>query len=115
MMKRILPMTSLGLALLATAGCDNSKLTDVNKNPNAPETVSANLLCPTAAISATRFIRSTIEITPSAFVNWPQYMAEYQYAEISYYQFRPTTSDTWWTDFYAGPLQDFAQALQNPS
>ncbi|HEY4307079.1 MAG TPA: SusD/RagB family nutrient-binding outer membrane lipoprotein [Gemmatimonadaceae bacterium] len=111
MMKHILPMTSLGLALLAAAGCDNSKLTDVNRNPNAPENVSANLLFPTAAVSATRAIRSTIEITPSTFVHWPQYLAEYQYPEISFYQFRPTTADTWWNTFYAGPLQDFAQAL----
>jgi hypothetical protein len=111
MMKRILPIASLGLALLSAAGCDNSKLTDVNKNPNAPETVSANLLFPAATVSATRAIRSTLEITPSAFVHWPQYLAEYQYAEISYYQFRPTTADGWWNTFYAGPLQDFAQAL----
>jgi hypothetical protein len=104
-------MASLGLAVLAAAGCDNSKLTDVNKNPNAPENVSPGLLFPTAAISATRAVRSTMEITPSAFAHWPQYLAEYQYPEISFYQFRPTTADGWWNTFYAGPLQDFAQAL----
>ena len=58
-----------------------------------------------------RAIRSTIEITPSTFAHWPQYLAEYQYPEISYYQFRPTTADGWWTTFYAGPLQDLQQAL----
>ena len=112
MMKRILPIASLGLAVsLAATACDNSKLTDVNKNPNAPENVSPELLFPTAAVSSVRAIRSTIEITPSTFVHWPQYLSEYQYAEISYYQFRPTTADTWWTTFYAGPLQDLQQAL----
>jgi len=110
MMKRILAITSVGIAV-AAAACDNSNITDVNKNPNAPENVSASLLFPTAAISATRAIRSTIEITPSTFAHWPQYLAEYQYPEISYYQFRPTSADAWWTAFYAGPLQDFSQAL----
>jgi hypothetical protein len=111
-MKRILPIASLGLALAVSAtACDNSKLTNVNKNPNAPETVSPELLFPTATVSSVRAIRASIEITPSTFAHWPQYLSEYQYPEISYYQFRPTTADGWWTTFYAGPLQDFAQAL----
>jgi Starch-binding associating with outer membrane len=102
-----------GIALAAFAsGCDNGKLTDTNKNPNAPETVSADLLFPTAAIRSVQIARGTIEITPSTFVHWPQYMAEYQYPEISYYQFRPTTADGWWNTWYSGPLEDFAQALK---
>src|SRR5581483_8890941 len=48
---------------------------------------------------------------PSAFVHWPQYVAEYQYPEISYYQFRPTTADGWWNTWYTGPLEDLTQAL----
>jgi len=112
MMKRILPIASLGLALAVVAtACDNSKLTDVNKNPNAPENVSPELLFPAAAVSSVRAVRSSIEITPSAFAHWPQFLSEYQYAEISYYQFRPTTSDSWWLTFYAGPLQDLQQVL----
>lgn len=112
MMKRILPIASLGVALtLGATACDNSNLTNVNKNPNAPETVSADLLFPAATVSSVRRIRSDIEITPSTFAHWPQYFAEYQYPEISYYQFRPTTADSWWLAFYAGPLQDYAQAL----
>jgi len=112
MMKRILPIASLGLALSVSAtACDNSKLTNVNRNPNAPENVSPDLLFPTAAVSSVRAIRSTIEITPSTFAHWPQYLSEYQYPEISFYQFRPTTADGWWTTFYAGPLQDLQQAL----
>ncbi len=105
-------VASLGLALLAGAGaCDNSNLTNVNKNPNAPEQVSPQLLFSTAAVSSVRFARRDIEITPSTFVHWPQYMAEYQYAEISYYQFRPTTADAWWNTVYTGPLEDLSQAM----
>jgi hypothetical protein len=106
----------LGAALLASAACSNDSLTDVNKNPNAPETVSPDLLFANGAVSAVRLVRSTIEITPSTFSHWPQYLAEYQYPEISYYQFRPTTADAWWLNFYAGgvsggALEDFRQAL----
>lgn len=101
-----------GLALLGASACDNSKLTSVNKNPNSPEQVSASLLFPTATIRSVRIARSTMEITPSAFVHWPQYFAEYQYPEISYYQFRPTTADGWWNTWYTGPLEDYSQALK---
>jgi len=105
MIKKTLTV-GLGAALLASAACNNDALTDANKNPNAPETVSADLLFSTAAVSSVRTIRGTIEITPSTFVHWPQYLAEYQYPEISYYQFRPTTADGWWNTFYSGPLED---------
>src|SRR4051794_29825314 len=102
-----------GLALLAGAGaCKNDKLTDVNQNPNAPEKVSAALLFPSAAVASVRLARATIEITPSTFVHWPQYLSEYQYPEISYYQFRPTTADGWWNAYYTGPLMDLEQALR---
>jgi len=113
MTRHTLTVTLSGLALLVSAGaCDNSKLTDANKNPNAPENVSADLLFPTATISSVRLVRSGMEITPSTFVHWPQYLAEYQYPEISYYQFRPTTADGWWNGWYSGPLEDYKQALR---
>lgn len=106
-------LAGLGLALLASAAaCDNSKLTDVNKNPNAPEQVGAEFLFPTAAVSSVTLARSSIEIVPSAFSTWPQYLAEYQYPEASYYQLRPTTADAYWLGYYSGPLQDLAQALR---
>jgi hypothetical protein len=102
-----------GLALLVSASaCDNSSLTDVNRNPNAPEQVSAALLFPTAVVSSVRLARGTIEIVPSNFSVWPQYLAEYQYPEASYYQFRPTTADGYWLSYYTGPLQDLEQALR---
>jgi hypothetical protein len=113
MSKYRLPVAALGLGLAVVASaCDNSKLTDVNKNPNAPLNVSPNLLFPAATVASVNAIRDAIEITPSTFAHWPQYLAEYQYPEISYYQFRPTTADSWWTTFYAGPLEDYQQALR---
>jgi len=108
--KLTVSLASLALALSASA-CDNG-LTDVNRNPNAPETVNPSLLFPQAAVSSIQRVRSDMEITPSAFTHWPQYMAEYQYPEISFYQFRPTTSDGWWGNFYTGPIEDLEQALR---
>jgi hypothetical protein len=113
MNKHSLTVLLSGAALLVSAGaCDNSKLTEANKNPNAPEQVSAGLLFPTAAVASVGMASSTLDIVPSAFETWPQYLAEYQYPEISYYQFRPTTADGWWSAYYSGPLQDFEQALR---
>jgi hypothetical protein len=102
-----------GLALVVgVSACDNNKLTDANRNPNAPEDVTAAFLFPSGAVRSATLVRSTIEITPSAFAHWPQYLAEYQYPEISYYQFRPTTADGWWNLFYTGALQDLETALR---
>jgi len=110
MYRKLTVAASLALALGVSA-CDNG-LTDVNKNPNSPESVSPSLLFPQAAVSSILRARSDMEITPSAFTHWPQYMAEYQYPEISYYQFRPTTSDGWWANWYNGPIEDLDQALR---
>jgi hypothetical protein len=106
-------VASLALALGASA-CDNSSLTDVNRNPNAPETVSPALLFPQATVSSLQRVRGdlSVPVGSGAFEHWPQYTAEYQYSEISYYQFRPTTSDGWWSNFYTGPIEDLEQALR---
>jgi hypothetical protein len=102
------------LALLVSAGaCDNGKLTDLNRNPNAPEQVSPELLFPQGTSVAVDLVRTSLELVPQGIGStWPQYLAEYQYPEISYYVFRPTTADGLWNAFYTGPLQDFQQALK---
>lgn len=109
--KSLVASLSVGL-IVGIAACNNDNLTNVNKNPNSPEQVSPQLLFSTAAVSTIRFARATIEITPSTFVHWPQYLSEYQYPEISYYQFRTTTADGWWGAIYAGPLEDLAQTIK---
>jgi hypothetical protein len=102
------------LALLVSAGaCDNGNLTDLNKNPNAPEAVGPELLFPNGVVRAVNLVRSSLELVPQGIGStWPQYLAEYQYPEISYYVFRPTTADGQWNAFYSGPLQDFALGLR---
>jgi hypothetical protein len=113
MNRKSLTVLLAGAALASSAvACDNSKLTEVNKNPNAPEQVNPSLLFPTAVVSSVGQNRSTIEILPSPMSTWPQHLAEYQYPEASYYQMRPTTADGWWAAWYTGPLQDLAQTIR---
>ena len=105
-------VTALGLAVaLGVTACDQG-LTEVNRNPNAPETVSPGLLFATAAVSTLRQVRSAQELTPTGIALWAQYLAEYQYPEMSYYQFRPSTADAWWNTWYSGPLTDLEQAYR---
>lgn len=95
--------------LVSVAGCDNDRLTNVNKNPNAPEQVGTGLLFASGVTGAVGLVRGSMEITGVA-ATWPQYIGEFQYPEISYYVFRPTTADGFWLSFYTGPVQDFEQA-----
>lgn len=105
-------VTVLGLALaVGVSACDKG-LTDVNMNPNAPSEASPSLLFSTGAISTVRQVRSGMDLPPQGIAFWSQQLAEYQYPEISYYQFRPTTSDGWWSGWYAGPLMDLDLALR---
>lgn len=105
-------VTALGLALaFGVSACDKG-LTDVNINPNAPSSATPALLFSTGSISALRNVRSGMDLPPQGIAFWSQYYAEYQYPEISYYQFRPTTADGWWSNWYAGTLPDLTQALK---
>lgn len=113
MMLKKLSYALCGIAVIAAAGaCNGDDLTSLNRNPNAPEQVSPQLLFPSGVVSSVSLARASLEIVPSAFSTWPQYLAEYQYPEASYYQFRPTTADAYWLGYYSGPLQDFEQALR---
>jgi hypothetical protein len=110
--KRIAAAGGTLALLVSVAACDNNKLTDLNRNPNAPELVGPELLFPNGTSIAVDLVRTSLELVPQGIGStWPQYLAEYQYPEISYYLFRPTTADGLWNAFYTGPLEDFRKAL----
>ena len=94
-------------ALVGAAGCDND-LTNINRNPNAPEQVGTGVLFAAGVSRAVLYARGTIELT--FFSTWPQHIGEFQYPEASYYELRPTDADAYWNLFYTGPVQDFEQA-----
>jgi hypothetical protein len=100
--------TAAAALLVSAAGCDNDSLTDINRNPNAPEQVGTGVLFSAGVTRAVLYARSTIELT--FFSTWPQHIGEFQYPEASYYVLRPTDADAYWTLFYTGPVQDLEQA-----
>jgi hypothetical protein len=106
---RRVTVLAAGAALLAgVGGCDNDALTNVNRNPNAPEQVGTGVLFAAGATRAVGTVRGTIELT--FFSTWPQHIGEFQYPEASYYELRPTDADAYWNIFYTGPIQDLEQA-----
>jgi hypothetical protein len=93
--------------LVSAAGCDEG-LTNVNRNPNAPELVGTGVLFSAGVTRAVTYARGTIELTH--FSTWPQHIGEFQYPEASFYELRPTDADFYWQTFYTGAVQDFDQA-----
>jgi hypothetical protein len=98
-----------GLALaLAVSACDQG-LTGLNENPNGPTDVPPEFVFPqgvTAAVGRARGTGMDLYFTSL----WAQHYGEIQYPDNDAYNLRPTSIDTWWSDFYSGGLQDFTVA-----
>jgi hypothetical protein len=100
---------ALALALVAGA-CDNSGLTDINKDPNNPEFVTAPAILPQATSSTVnRALGSNFNLTMLGL--WSQSFAKIQYIDEDRYRLRSTTLDAHWQGFYSGPLEDFQQII----
>src|SRR4051812_39854027 len=112
MMRTHILRTSLVAASLVAGltACDNDKLTEVNANPNQPETVASGPLFTNATISAMSNLRgSSFEHGFGAL--WVQHYAEIQYPESDLNVPRGSTVEAFWTTFYSGALQDYTQIL----
>jgi len=98
--------------------CDNDKLTKVNVNPNAPETVSSASLFTNATVGSMSALRGNVFEHGTSGV-WVQHYSEIQYPEDDLNEPRPSTIELYWTIFYAGTvtgattgsLQDYNQIL----
>ncbi|HEU0078737.1 MAG TPA: SusD/RagB family nutrient-binding outer membrane lipoprotein [Longimicrobiaceae bacterium] len=108
----------VALALLAGA-CDEG-LTDLNKNPNAPEAVTPQLLFPQGTVAAVTLFRgSDFDMTFTSL--WAQHIAKIQYTEEDRYAIRVDAINGWFRNAYSGPLQDFratidqAEVLKQPA
>lgn len=108
----------VALALLAGA-CDEG-LTDLNKNPNAPEAVTPQLLFPQGTVAAVDLFRGAdYDLTFTSL--WAQHIAKIQYTEEDRYAIRVDAVNGWFRNAYAGPLQDLnttvqqAEALNQPA
>jgi hypothetical protein len=111
-MKNTLRAVAPALALAIFAGaCDNAGLTDINKDPNNPEFVSAPSILPQAEQSVVRrALGSNFNLTMLGL--WAQSWAKIQYIDEDKYSLRTTTLDTHWTSFYSSGLEDFQKIIQ---
>ena len=99
----------VALALLAGA-CDEG-LTELNKNPNAPEAVTPQLLFPQGTVAAVGLIRGAdFDMTFTSL--WAQHFAKIQYTEEDRYAIRVDAINGWFRNLYSGPLQDFRATIQ---
>lgn len=109
MHKLIRTVAVLG-ALAGVAACNPDKLTNVNKNPNAPEYVAPELLFPNAQTAILGQLRGT-SFQHGMEALWVQHYAEVQYPEADLYNPRGATIDALWANLYVGGLQDLRQAM----
>src|SRR6185295_19228668 len=101
-----------GLAVFAgPTACDNSKITELNNNPNNPEDVPASALFTSAAQSAVgRYLGSGFSLRQSEFV--VQHFAEAQYPDEDRYA-RLGAADTQgaFTNPYPNELEDLQKVV----
>lgn len=100
----------LSLALLVGA-CDDG-LTDINKNPNGPGEVPAEVLFPAGTVASLGTARgSGFDMTMASL--FAQHFAKIQYTEEDRYQVRGSDIDFYWENFYAVALQDLFGAIED--
>ncbi len=101
-------MVAAGVAL--TSGCDQG-LTEINRNPNAPDLATAEQLFANAVeASVSRVFGAGLHMDITAL--WAQHYAEHLYTEEDVYRFSDATSNTHWSSFYAGPQQDLQEVIE---
>ena len=99
----------IALALLAS-GCDNSGLTGINRNPNAPASVTPQFLFPNAVTDVVGRARGgSLDLTLTSL--WAQHIAMDRFTDEDTYSIRPDNINGYWSGFYAGGLQDLATIL----
>jgi hypothetical protein len=98
-----------GLALLVSASaCDNSKLTNVNRNPNAPTDAPAGAVFTNAAQTIVgRFVGNNYDLRGLEFV--AQHLAEVQYPDEDRYQ-RLQAANT--NGYFNGPYSNELENLR---
>ncbi len=100
--------TAATLALSA-AGCGDG-ITDLNRNPNSPDEATPEFLFANATEAAvSRAFGSGLHMDITAL--WVQHYAEHRFSAEDSYIISDATVSGHWSGFYAGPLQDFQEAI----
>ena len=103
----VAPLIALALLVI---GCDNSGLTGINTNPNAPPSVSPQFLFPSAVSDLVGRARGgSFDLTLASL--WSQQTAMDRFTDEDTYSIRPDNINGYWSGFYAGGLQDIATIL----
>ena len=103
------PAALAAVLALGAAGCDQG-LTDLNRNPNQPETAAAEYLFTNAVEAAVgRATGSGLNLDLTGL--WVQHYSESRFSEEDKYIVGETPIQGHWTGFYAGPLQDLNEVV----
>jgi len=106
--KNIVVALLVGLGLAAAACSDG--LTDINENPNAPTSVPAQFLLPSAIQVAVNNVFGTGQMLQHSGV-WAQHFAQIQYPDEETGNVRASRMDGYWDGFYVGPLKDIQTVI----
>lgn len=101
-----------GLALMGAAACDNDKITELNRNPNAPEDAPAGAVFTNAAVGAAgRMVGNGFDLRQMEFL--AQHLAEVQYPdEDRYARIRAGDVQGTFIGPYVSELQDLKQVIK---
>jgi hypothetical protein len=103
------PVVALALAVGVSA-CGEG-LTDLNVNPNEPVNVGPEYLLPNALeAAASRAHGATLNMDITGL--WIQHYAEHLYSSEDRYEITDAAVAGHWNNFYAGPLQDLQEVVQ---
>lgn len=112
MLNKVALAVSGAVLVASAAGCNPDSLTNLNKNPNAPEKVDPAKIFPSGVTASVGLIEgASMQLYFTEL--WAQHLAEYQYPDDDQYVIRPTTIDAYWASFYSGGLQDLEQVLRD--
>ncbi len=99
------------VSMLAFAGC--KKFRDVNKNPNNPESVTVQLLLPSAQAEVAQTLGGKFQITGGIWSQyWTQDPSASQYRAFEQYQLDASEFNNQWLGLYSGALADFEQIIK---
>lgn len=97
-------------ALALVAGACGDGITDLNRNPNSPDEATPEFLFANATEAAiSRAFGAGLHMDVTAL--WVQHYAEHRFSAEDSYIISDATISGHWSGFYAGPLQDFQEAI----
>ena len=113
-MNRTREVIALGLTLVVglSAGCDTKSLTEINQNPNAPETVDAQYLMPALVQVSVNTILGQRSVSMDWASPWVQHYASLDYGYDDRYEMGADFADGRWNTLWLGPVIDIQEVVE---